>query len=337
MQKRNFLKSVGLMGLAGALPSTRMLGNDDKTHDGLASSCVLIPSEMAGPFPLDLTDNTAFFRRDVREDRIGVPLRLRMRVVGVMNCEPLLNARVHMWQCDADGRYSGYDNAMNPGQAGLTYLRGYQLTDANGEVEFLTVFPGWYPGRVAHIHFQVYVSSAYAAISQLTFPIESKQSLYRKHADIYKKGVDPIAPEQDGVFADGYQYQLSTLTPLDEVDGYDSFLEVAVQGTGSTSVGYTERTNANHFVLGQNYPNPYSERTTIPFTLVRPSDVTVTIFDLQGNVVHEVIDRGLMAGTHRVVLPLSSHGIASATYVYQLTIANEHGVFTDAKVMTAGR
>ena len=51
-------------------------------------------------------------------------------------------------------------------------MRGYQITDENGEVEFRTIFPGWYNGRVVHMHL-AHVNSNYAAVSQFTWPHES--------------------------------------------------------------------------------------------------------------------------------------------------------------------
>ena len=59
-------------------------------------------------FPLDLTENTFFFRQDIREDRAGVPLRQKIRIVGADNCDPMPNVRVNIWHCDRDGDYSGY-------------------------------------------------------------------------------------------------------------------------------------------------------------------------------------------------------------------------------------
>ena len=38
---------------------------------------------------------------------------------------------------------------------GKKFLRGYQVTDASGRVDFVTIYPGWYPGRTAHIHFKI--------------------------------------------------------------------------------------------------------------------------------------------------------------------------------------
>lgn len=325
-----------MLGLTSALIPARILGEEVGDQD-VAASCVLIPRETEGPFPLDLSENPYYFRQDVREDRVGIPFRVRLRVVGNANCEPMANVRVNIWHCDRDGYYSGYSNAMNQGQAGKTYLRGYQITDANGEVEFLTIFPGWYNGRVAHIHFQVRVSSSYAAISQLTFPIEEKQAIYSKHADLYPKGADPLTPSQDGIFNDGYQYQVSTLTTDDGGETYSAFLEVVVQGTGATSVGHLERENAKHFSLGQNSPNPFDESTRIPFTLVATSDITLKVFDLEGRLVYEHADRALPAGDHTLSLHLPSLGMTSATYAYQLSVHTPQGIFTDSKVMTSAR
>ena len=39
---------------------------------------------------------------------------------------------------------------------GETFLRGTQVTDGEGRVEFETIYPGWYPGRTVHIHFRAY-------------------------------------------------------------------------------------------------------------------------------------------------------------------------------------
>ena len=41
--------------------------------------------------------------------------------------------------------------------AAFTNLTGnsYQVTDANGQVTFTTIFPGWYDGRTTHIHYRV--------------------------------------------------------------------------------------------------------------------------------------------------------------------------------------
>jgi protocatechuate 3,4-dioxygenase beta subunit len=129
MNKREFIRAAGLFGISSMIPFGRSLSQSLPTKVG---DCVLIPTETAGPFPLDLSTNTYYFRQDVRETKTGIPLYLKFKIIGEEDCLPMKNVRVNIWHCDKDGKYSGYDDAINPGQAGQTYLRGYQITDVNG-------------------------------------------------------------------------------------------------------------------------------------------------------------------------------------------------------------
>lgn len=112
--------------------------------------CVLTPEQDEGPFYIDL----ARVRRDIVEDRPGVPLALALTVVDSNSCEPIRDAAVDIWHCDALGLYSGEPTEES---AGTTFLRGIQLTDTDGRAEFATVYPGQYPGRTTHIHLKVHL------------------------------------------------------------------------------------------------------------------------------------------------------------------------------------
>jgi protocatechuate 3,4-dioxygenase beta subunit len=74
---------------------------------------------------------------------------------------PMAGAAVYVWHCDRAGRYSMYSS----GAEDENYLRGIARTDRNGTAWFRTVFPGCYPGRWPHIHFEVYSSVAKAVAS----------------------------------------------------------------------------------------------------------------------------------------------------------------------------
>lgn len=333
MNRKEFLRGVGLASVALTLPKVQLSAHPNPTiaTEGL---CTLIPSETAGPFPLDLTENTTFFRQDVREIQQGVQLNLRLKILGVNNCEPMQNVRVNIWHCSKEGVYSGYNTGNNPGDANATHLRGYQFTDANGEVEFITVFPGWYNGRICHIHFQVYVSSSYAAVSQLTFPLDAKNALYAANSSVYTKGVDPLSFSGDGIFADGYDTQVATLEANPDTGGYRSYLEVGVQGSGTTGVGHIERETAKVFELGQNFPNPYHDHTVIPVTIKQASHVRLELWDVSGKKVATVLEQYMEIGEHHINVDPSSMGLPTGTYIYQLEARNGNGVFRMPKVMT---
>jgi len=111
-------------------------------------------------------------RSDVRVDptdgsvRQGVPLTLAINVHEVTNgnCSALSGAHVDIWHCDAAGTYS--DEAAN-GTVGKKYLRGYQITDDNGVVQFISLYPGWYSGTI-HIHVRVRTYSGAQVYDEFT-------------------------------------------------------------------------------------------------------------------------------------------------------------------------
>jgi len=122
-------------------------------------ACLLAPVLTAGPYWLD----EPLRRTDLRSDSRpaagagllpGVLLELALRVTTTSEeqCRPVHGAQVDIWQCDAQGVYSGVPDL---GTTGRDFLRGFQISDDAGWVQFLTVFPGWYPGRTVHIHAKV--------------------------------------------------------------------------------------------------------------------------------------------------------------------------------------
>ena len=92
--------------------------------------------------------------------------------------------RRRIWHCDAEGLYSGFESASMGGPGGSgptdddTFLRGVQVTNAKGIVEFLTVYPGWYGGRSVHIHAKVHVDSATALTTQMYFDEDVTDAVY---------------------------------------------------------------------------------------------------------------------------------------------------------------
>lgn len=142
-------------------------------------SCRVWAEQDEGPYHRDAQP----LRRDITEDREGVPLQLGVRLAGDSGT-PVGDATVEIWQCDALGRYSGFPppndaavvtSAEAPRGEYLpdqTFLRGSQAADEAGMVEFRTIYPGWYPGRTVHIHVMVHLDNT-TLTSQLYFPDET--------------------------------------------------------------------------------------------------------------------------------------------------------------------
>lgn len=184
-----------------------------------AGNCALIPSETEGPYPLlAILSNSAIVRQDVRESKTGVPLTLNLTLENVNNlCAPISNAAVYIWHCDKDGEYSGYSSGQNGNHAGETYLRGIQVSDSAGQVSFTTVYPGWYAGRVTHIHAQIYLNDnlkvTATVTTQFAFPETTNatvyaSSLYAAHG----QNTSVSTNAADNVFSDGTSLQMLSLT-----------------------------------------------------------------------------------------------------------------------------
>lgn len=123
-------------------------------------ACVVRPEQTEGPYFTDAMLNRSDVRTDPTDGAVkqGVPLRLTLHVSRVdgNTCAPLPGAVVDIWQCDALGVYSGFEDFNGRFDTrGQQFLRGYQVTDAAGGARFVTIYPGWYPGRTVHIHFKV--------------------------------------------------------------------------------------------------------------------------------------------------------------------------------------
>ncbi|MDH5669860.1 MAG: intradiol ring-cleavage dioxygenase [Nitrospira sp.] len=120
--------------------------------------CIVRPKQMEGPYFIDEQLHRSDIRPDPSTGRVtpGIPLTLTLRVMSVRtgDCRPLSGTAVDIWHCDAMGFYSDVQDPWF-NTKGRKFLRGYQVTDTNGEVRFVTIYPGWYPGRTVHIHIKI--------------------------------------------------------------------------------------------------------------------------------------------------------------------------------------
>ena len=189
MERKKFLRSsLGLIGIGSILAeactkqsaASELISSADA--ENVAAACITTPQETPGPYELDLIQNSAIFRSDITEGKTGIPLNLKLRIVNANdNCTPIQGARVDLWHCDKDGYYSGFKEPGYLGDmdlTGQTFLRGIQLSDANGFVVFNTIYPGWYSGRITHIHLEVFFNSFSKKTTQIAFPDKLNPKVY---------------------------------------------------------------------------------------------------------------------------------------------------------------
>ncbi|MEO6232842.1 MAG: intradiol ring-cleavage dioxygenase [Ferruginibacter sp.] len=233
MERKSFIKnSFGLLGavaLIDACKKTDVTGTTTTTTTSGTGGCIVSPAEVEGPYPYvggEITN--PLLRSDVTGGQTGLPLSFTFNVVNVnSNCAIVTGARVDIWHCNKDGYYSGY-GSQNGGvlgtqsYVGQTWLRGYQLTNAEGNALFATIYPGWYQGRATHIHLEVFVNNSLKKTAQITFPETISDavhlsSLYAAH------GINTIRNSSDGIFN-------NSATDL---------ANETVALTGDTTAGYT--------------------------------------------------------------------------------------------------
>ena len=194
------------------------------------ATCVVSPTETRGPYPdtVGMINNASFFRRDITEGKPGIPLTLTLTVVNVNSaCAAVSGLQVEIWQCDATGNYSEYSQPGFNG-TGQTFLRGVQTTDANGQVTFSTIYPGWYQGRATHIHVDVYRSGAIVKSTQIAFPETVSSAVYSSGVYAAHGQNTQTTNANDNVFSDGVTNELATVTGS-TASGYTAMLNVGIQ------------------------------------------------------------------------------------------------------------
>jgi protocatechuate 3,4-dioxygenase beta subunit len=164
----------------------------------------------------DVRANTASASSSAGAAQAGVPLALEINVLDAASGGAINGAHVDIWHANAGGLYS--DEGGQPGgasTAGQNFLRGYQVTGVDagalgapvdGQVNFKTIWPGWYSGRAIHIHVRVrtYDGNAVATnyTTQIFFSDADNDRVLSGAAPYSSRSpkTDPTTDETDGIF-----------------------------------------------------------------------------------------------------------------------------------------
>ena len=233
MDRKKFLKK-GLLGLGTiiAIPTVvTSCSSDDDNNDGnndpVAGDCELSPIEVVGPFPIKTPSD--YVRENIIGDRAGIALLITLTIQEKNNnCAPLSGVYVDLWQCDAQGDYSEYGGTFlqNTDYTNNHFLRGRQTTDANGQVSFISIFPGWYNGRATHLHVEVLdQNESSIRVTQIAFPKDVCDTVY---ATAGYNGEADTSNETDNYFADSLEHNMLDSITGNTTDGYTLLKTIVV-------------------------------------------------------------------------------------------------------------
>ena len=232
--------SAGAAGAAAASAST----------DLSSLACILSPDMTEGPFFVEEKMNRGDLVKGETDESIvmATPLALTIGVYKVdgMTCTPLPGLQVDIWHADALGIYSdvasGFVQATDT--RGKKFLRGYQMTNESGLVQFATIYPGWYMSRTIHIHFKIRMpmgSSAYDFTSQMFFDEKISEEVLASGPYAKAPGNRSVFNEDDHIFqgtsTNGQQPPagqkapgLDTMVALSKTgSGYSGLLKIGLQ------------------------------------------------------------------------------------------------------------
>jgi protocatechuate 3,4-dioxygenase beta subunit len=240
LSRREVLARVGATGTAllAAQSARSAAAGEPAGATAERRACVATPEQTEGPYFADDRLERADIRTDPADGaaRPGVPLHLTLRVfdIGRNRCERAARAVVDLWQCDALGLYSSVRDINGLfDTSGKKFLRGYQRTGDDGTVRFVTIYPGWYPGRTVHVHFKIRTEAAsgqgYELTSQLYFD-DALTDRVHALAPYATHGRRTVTNARDGIFRNGGDLLTLALRPRDE--GYETAFDVGLYTAG---------------------------------------------------------------------------------------------------------
>ncbi|KAJ8131365.1 hypothetical protein O1611_g2262 [Lasiodiplodia mahajangana] len=257
---------------AGAGNTTYQIQTEAPYYNSIQNeTCVLTPTVTGGPY---IWPRSQTLRQDMSENQAGVPLWMDIGVLDVNTCEPLPNALVNLWHCNATGSYSSFtglspntpfeelleqlgidiEDLMN-GNVSLstdntTFLRGQWPTNADGIMEMKTTFPGFYVERAIHIHAQVYTdwtlhdngtvsSGNVVSTGQLFFEEALSAQIMALEPYASHTQIERTTNDVDDIFAassDGWNPAFS-IVPADGVDVANGMIGYITLGVDPTADG----------------------------------------------------------------------------------------------------
>jgi protocatechuate 3,4-dioxygenase beta subunit len=342
--RRQALGAAGTAGAAllasrGALSALGGLVGATPAEAATTSAAVAVtPTMTEGPYWIDemlrrfdVRNNTATASASAGAVQAGVPLTLKINILDAAGGGAINGAHVDIWHANAYGLYS--DEGGQPGgssTSGQNFLRGYQVTGVDagalaapvdGQVNFRTIWPGWYQGRAIHIHVRVrtYNGSSVATnyTTQIFFSDADNDTVLSGAAPYNTRSpkTDPTTDETDNVLTSSAD--ATNIVPVsgNVTDGFAATFTIGLSGVAS---------NVDAAALTARIVSAKVTRDRVLVASVETSGTTTVHATLvrEGKTLAKATGH-LTAGTHSLRLALDK-SVAAGTATLTLVFAGEN-------------
>jgi PKD repeat protein len=131
--------------------------------------------------------------------------------------------------------------------------------------------------------------------------------------------IDTIYIDDTVVVDNSYQYSLKAVDNSGNESDFSNIIEITI-----TDIIRNSTTPAQYY-LSQNFPNPFNPQTIIEYGLLRQSEVKITIYDILGHKLVELVESTKNPGHHQVVWNGTNNSgqfVSSGIYFYKLETDN---------------
>jgi protocatechuate 3,4-dioxygenase beta subunit len=299
--RRDFIKKLGLGSLfAGVLPFFNLsaFGN------------VLKKKPLCDPTTLDAYGQGPFYTANAPQisnnllagtsepgDRIIISGK-----VYTNDCiTPIPNALIDVWHADDQGNY---DNI------GFN-LRGTLYSDANGNYMYETIWPGKYPlsstqNRPCHIH----LKASAPGHSELT-----TQVYFANDTDIPS---DAAASITSGTY--DATDRIISMNQNSSTGKWEGNFDIILYDPLLTNTIREESLHINFGMITQCTPNPISSYTSINFSVFKPSDVEINLYDLSGKLKSKIHKEKMAPGKYEIDWNTNNKNLAGGFYLLSLQV-----------------
>lgn len=122
---------------------------------------------------------------------------------------------------------------------GQRFLRGYQITNDLGQVQFTTIYPGWYLGRTIHIHVRVRTYSGSTVLSNFVTQIffdDAITDTVLSQSSYSRTGSRDTTNKNDSVYNTANKERMLATVAGDVTNGYSATLTVGSSFQTPTAV-----------------------------------------------------------------------------------------------------